>query len=194
LDLIGLVNRIYNAVINIDAGRKGFATRGKEQDGRISYEDGISEAISIFQEVQVSVDPQALILSEYSFITQEFQLTEKHDKDTINSLTQAIQSFVWLAWCNHASIINFLTNEDTVRYLPDAFLALQIVENKTLYQGAEKTYPHDKNHRIKEGYPLDAFHHACRSHKTRLQNILKATPFSVFNFKKLKFFALTICQ
>jgi len=38
---IGLVDNIYEAVAAIDAGRKGFATRGKAEEGRISYEEGI---------------------------------------------------------------------------------------------------------------------------------------------------------
>ena len=48
MDLTGLVNSIYQAAINIDFGRKGFATRGKAEEGRISYEDGISEAMSAY--------------------------------------------------------------------------------------------------------------------------------------------------
>jgi hypothetical protein len=46
LDLITLANNIANSATLIDAGRKGFATRGKEQEGRISYEDGIAEAMN----------------------------------------------------------------------------------------------------------------------------------------------------
>jgi len=46
---IGLVSRITDAVYSIDAGRKGFATRGKEAEGRILYEDGIAEAMSVFK-------------------------------------------------------------------------------------------------------------------------------------------------
>jgi len=37
LEKAGLVNSITNAVIYIDAGRKGFAIEGKEHEGRISY-------------------------------------------------------------------------------------------------------------------------------------------------------------
>jgi hypothetical protein len=33
------------------------------------------------------------MLAEYDFITQEFQLCDKSDKDSINSLIKAIQSF-----------------------------------------------------------------------------------------------------
>jgi hypothetical protein len=50
LDLITLANNTIKAAMLIDAGRKGFATRGKEQEGRISYEDGIAKAMSAFQE------------------------------------------------------------------------------------------------------------------------------------------------
>ena len=39
----GLLSRIADAAAKIDLGRKGFATRGKEQEGRISYELGISQ-------------------------------------------------------------------------------------------------------------------------------------------------------
>ena len=48
MDIPGLVNRISNAVMQIDSGRKGFATRGKEHEGRLSYEDGVSEAMLVF--------------------------------------------------------------------------------------------------------------------------------------------------
>jgi hypothetical protein len=43
LDLIGLANSVYEAASHIDTGRKGFAIRGKEQEGRISYEYGIDK-------------------------------------------------------------------------------------------------------------------------------------------------------
>ncbi|GBU28847.1 hypothetical protein R84B8_02409 [Treponema sp. R8-4-B8] len=148
MDLIILADSIYKAAILIDSGRKGFAIRGKEQEGRISYEDGIERAMAVFQEAQISADPQALILAEYTFIYQEFQLCEKSDKDSINSLKRAIQFF------------------------DDAFLALQVVEDKALYQGTEKTIPHDSKYRVK-GFPKDSFHIACSGHKTRIQNILK---------------------
>ena len=146
---IGLVDRIYQAAINIDFGRKGFASRGKAEEGRISYEDGISEALSAFKEAQISTDPHVLILAEYTFISQEFQLCDKTDMDTLSSLTQAIQSF------------------------DDAFLVLKIVEDKTLYLGAENSHPHNRKYRV-GGFPKDSFHIACIAHRTRLQNILRS--------------------
>ena len=36
MDLIGYVSSITTAAASIDAGRKGFATRGKAEEGRIS--------------------------------------------------------------------------------------------------------------------------------------------------------------
>jgi hypothetical protein len=148
LDKIGLVDKIYKAAIAIEAGRKGFATRGKEQEGRISYEDGISKALTAFEQVQISADPQAMILIEYTFLSQEFQFCGETDKDTLNSLTKAIQSF------------------------DDAFLSLKSVE-KPDYKIADDIFPHYGKYRV-SGFPKDAFHIACISHKTRLLNILRA--------------------
>ena len=143
----GLVNNILDATISIDFGRKGFATKGKAEEGRVLYEEGIALAMSTFAEAQASADPETIILVEYTFITQELQLCAKTDKHTINSLTQAIQSF------------------------DDAFLGLEVVEDKTLYQAVDKAIPHHKKYRIK-GFPKDSFHIACGSHKTRIKNIL----------------------
>jgi len=148
LDAIGLTLDISNAVISIDLGRKGFAIIGKEREGRINYEDGISAALTAFVQAQATADPYIIILAEYTFITQEFALCNKSDKDAINSLIKAISSF------------------------DDAFLALQAVE-ETGYKTAEKTYPHDKKYRFM-GYPKDSYHLACESHQTRLRNILRA--------------------
>jgi len=147
LDQISLVSSIYEAVTHIDAGRRGFAIRGKEQEGRISYEGGIEKAMIAFQHAQQSADPQTLILAEWTFLGQELQLCDKTDKDSINSLTKAIQNF------------------------DDAFLALKAVESN-IYQSVEYAIPHDKKYRV-NGYPKDAFHIACLSHKTRIKNVLR---------------------
>jgi hypothetical protein len=146
---IGLVNSIYEAAVNIEAGRKGFATRGKAEEGRISYEKGISKAMTAFKEAQSTADPQTIILAEYTFLSQELEFCDNADKDSSNSLTKAIQFF------------------------DDAFLVLKIVEDKTLYQAVENSYPRDKDYRV-SGFPKDAFHIACGSHKTRLKNVLRS--------------------
>ena len=148
MDLISLINNIAEAVVNIDTGRKSWAIRGKEQEGRISFEEGIADAVSAFDKAKVSTDPQAIILAEYTFISQELELCSETDKYSLSSLVQAKQNF------------------------DDAFLALQVVENSTIYKEVEKTYPHQTKFRIR-GFPKDAFHIACKSHKARLQNILR---------------------
>jgi hypothetical protein len=82
LELAGLINRITTATASIDYGRKGFATRGKEKEGRINYENGIERAMTSFREAQAA-DPQTILLAEYTFITQELEFCEKTDKSTI---------------------------------------------------------------------------------------------------------------
>ena len=147
MDLTGLASSIITATANIDFGRKGFATRGKAEEGRLSFEDGIAEAMTVFQEAQLSINPQIMLLTEYTFLSQELQFCDATDKDSKSSLSQAVESF------------------------DDAFLALQAVE-ETGYVTAEKTYPHNGKYRV-NGFPKDAFHIACISHKTRLQNMLR---------------------
>jgi len=149
LDLTGLVLNIHDAALAIDFGRKGFAIRGKAEEGRLSYENGITSALSTFRDAQSTIDPHVIILIEYTFLNQELQFCLETDKDTHSSLMQAIQSF------------------------DDAFLALKTVEDKDLYKGAETTYPHNKKFRVR-GFPKDAFHFAINSHKTRLQNIIRS--------------------
>jgi hypothetical protein len=149
LDPAGLISSIYQSVINIDFGRKGFATRGKAEEGHISYEKGITKALSTFQQAQATADPQTIILTEYTFISQELEFCEKTDKETLNSLTKAIKFF------------------------DDAFLAIKAVEDKTRYHGVEDCIPHDKDYRVK-GFPRDSFHIACDSHKTRLNNTIRS--------------------
>ena len=149
MDSIGLASNVAEAVLNIYAGRRGFATRGKEQEGRISYEIGIDMASEAFKEAQNSSDPQALALAEYAFISQELELCPKTDKYSLQSLTSARQSF------------------------DDAFLVLQVVEDSVIYKGVDKAFPHHKDYRFKE-FPKDAFHIACMAHKARLQNILRS--------------------
>jgi len=161
LSHIGLVDSINASVLAIDSGRKGFATRGKAEEGRIFYETGIALAMTAFKEAQTTADPETIVLAEYTFLSQEFQFCEKTDEDSFSSLTLAIQSF------------------------DDAFLAIEVVKDKTLYQegnlrltgsveeqAVDKAIPHSGKHRVK-GFPMDAYHIACKGHRTRLQSILK---------------------
>ena len=148
MDPAGLVDKIIEATAAIDYGRKGFAVRGKADEGRISYEWGIAEALSAFKDARSTTDPYIIILAEYTFLNQELQFCEKTDTDSLSSLTKAIQSF------------------------DDAFLALEAVEDPA-YKIADKTYPHnDSKYRVKE-FPKDAYHIAMLAHKTRLRNNLR---------------------
>ncbi|GHU52096.1 hypothetical protein FACS189496_1640 [Bacilli bacterium] len=147
MDQIGLVNSILQAVVSLDGGRKGFAADGKEHDGRLSYEDGISTALASFQEAQTLGDCETLILAEQAFLEQELHFCHDNDVITRNSLTQAIQDF------------------------EDALRCLKTIEVKTLYQAAETTYSTTKNRT--QGFPKDIFHQACDAHRTRLSNSLR---------------------
>ena len=150
MDPAGLVDEIIEASTAIDYGRKGFAIRGKAEEGRLAYEYGISLALSAFKDAQSTIDPHTIILAEYTFLSQELQFCEENDNDSLSSLTNAVQSF------------------------DDAFLALEIVENKTLYQGADKAFPRSNSkYRVKGGYPKDSYHIAANAHRTRLRNMLR---------------------
>ena len=54
MDRIGLINSVYEAAANIDSGRKGVAARGKAEEGRITYELGISKAMTAFQKASAT--------------------------------------------------------------------------------------------------------------------------------------------
>jgi len=149
LDTTGLIHKVYSAAFAIDFGRKGVATKGKAEEGRISYEEGNTEALSAFKDAQSTADPKTIILIEYTFLSQELQFCEKTDTDSLSSLTKAIASF------------------------KDALIVLEIIEDNAVYQGAEKSHPHDPKYRI-SGFPKDSYHIACAAHKTRLQNILRS--------------------
>jgi hypothetical protein len=105
--------------------------------------------MSAFQEAQYIADPQTLILVEMAFLSQELEFCAKGDTDTRNSLVYAIQSF------------------------RDALRSLETVEDAAGYKIAETTHPTDPKKRV-QGFPADAFHQACSSHKTRLRNILRS--------------------
>jgi hypothetical protein len=148
MDPTGLINKLFQAVVDLDLGRKDLTTDSEEHNGRIHYEKGIYTALSALEEAQASADPRTLILAELAFLQQELQFCHETDVDTKNSLTQAVQSF------------------------EDALRSLEVAENATLYRGAEKTYPTSPKYRIR-GFPKDAFHLACIAHRTRIKNSLR---------------------
>jgi hypothetical protein len=147
MDQAGLIQKILFSVENIELGRQGLTSEGREPEGRLFYEDGISIASAAFQDAQTTADPQTLIKAEYAFLQQELQFCNEADTDAKSSLIQAIQSF------------------------DDAFLCLEAVES-TGYTIADKTHPHSPKYRV-QGFPKDAFHLACIAHRTRLHNSLR---------------------
>jgi hypothetical protein len=149
MDLIGLVNKILTSTARIDKGRKGLRTDGQEHEGRLHYEKGIAVASSTFAKALSTADPQAILATEEAFIEQELKYCSDDDIYSRSSLTQALRNF------------------------QDAFLCFESVEDHAGYKAADKTWPHSPKYRVKN-YPKDAFHLACISHRTRLQNVLRA--------------------
>jgi hypothetical protein len=149
MDLTGFLSNLVSHAVDIDIGRKGLATDGEEHAGRIHYEEGISGSLTSFREAQVSADLQILVLAELVFLQQEFQFCNEGDSVTRSSLTQAIQSF------------------------EDALRSLEVLGKPAVYREAEKTYPTAPKNRV-QGFPKDAFHLACISHRTRLGNTLRS--------------------
>jgi len=146
----GLLDDIYDATIDIGFGRRGIATRGEEQRGRILYEDGIAGAMAAFLEAKNTADPETIVRAEYAFLSQELHFCDKADRDAQGSLTLAIQSFT------------------------DALSCLELVEDTAGYKKfVDKAIPHIPKYRV-DGFPKDAFHIACRAHKTRIRNVLRA--------------------
>jgi hypothetical protein len=148
MELTGLLANIISGADDIYKGRKNFTINGSEHAGRLYYEAGISTALDTFKSAQISADPQTMILIELTFLQQELQFCNEADTITRSSLTQAIQSF------------------------EDALRSLKIVEDSTLYKGAEAAYPTAPKYRY-HGFPRDAIHLACTAHRTRLQNALR---------------------
>jgi hypothetical protein len=133
------------AVDTINEGRRGLATPGEAENGRINFENGHALARQIFQEALGSGDVELILLAEYFFVAQELADSEADEPEGRVSADAALQSF------------------------DDAFLALKIVDDPAIYRGVEMAFPHRGQWRYKD-LPRDAFHVACIAHKTRLKN------------------------
>ena len=149
MDKIGLIDNIAYSATRIDLGRKGLITDGHEKNGRILLENGIHIAMNAFKEAQLSKNPLLVIQAEQVFLKQEFKFCDKSNITTINSLNAAIVLF-----------------DDVMR-------CFKIVESPILYQAVEATHPTAKKYRAKGFVLIDAFHIACNSHRTRIQNTLR---------------------
>jgi len=150
LEVAGLVYKISDAALTIDYGRKALAIRGKAEEGRISYERGIARALSTFKDTQSTADPHIIALIEYTFLNQELQFCNPSDKDSLNSLTKAIQSF------------------------KDALRVLTVVEDSAHYKIIEQAFPRNNTKYRVNDFPKDSYHIACNAHRTRLKNVLRS--------------------
>jgi hypothetical protein len=148
MDTIGLVDRITEAMTAIAKGRRGLATKGSTEEGLGFYQDGLAEAMAVFQEAAASGDPRTLILVDHAYVAQERAFCDPEDAAALNSLKAAATGF-----------------DEALRVLPT-------VSDAAAYRAAETTYPKDKHYRYK-GAPKDAFHVACISHRARLGNTLR---------------------
>jgi len=148
MDRDSLLSDLEDYASDIDAGRKGLTMDGREHEGRIFWEKGISGAMASFQEANVSRDAQTIVMAELVFRQQEMEFCDESDTSTRSSLTAALRG------C-----------EDSLR-------SLEVVKNASSYQDAEKTHPTRPDLRI-EGCPKDAFHQACIANIVRLGNACK---------------------
>jgi hypothetical protein len=163
MDRAGLVNRIAEAEELIAEGRKWLDTEGFEAKGRLRYREGIALAMETFREalVFIATDLELLIRLEHSFLVQELHNCDPSDEDSIASLEQAIADF------------------------GDAFRALAAVNEGAAYRIVELACSHKQQYRHK-GMPKDAFHVACISHLTRINNALRTTGLNLVEKDLLK--------
>lgn len=163
MDRTGLIGKIHAGVTMIYRGRQWLNTEGLEGEGRVSYQDGLTLGIEAFLEAQsgAAKDLHTLFVVEYTFLIQEFELCDLRDTKARISLKKAIQEF------------------------DEAFLALEVLQNKEIYKFVEKTYSTRTEFRHK-GMPKDAAHVACAGHRARLDNILKSPGINLLEKELLK--------
>jgi hypothetical protein len=150
MEKIGLLDEISEGVYNIHIGRKGLATEGAAEEGRISFTKGLLSVLAIFKEVYTNVtcDIETLILVELAYLTEELQYCNPTEKDVFASMTAGIIAF------------------------KDALRVLKTVQDAAAYKNVETSYCHLLKYRHK-GMPKDAFHVACIAAYTRLHNTLR---------------------
>jgi hypothetical protein len=149
--MTGLQDSIVTGVMDIYRGREWLDTEGLEGAGRVSYNNGLSLAFETFTEAQkiAPTDLNTPIIAEQAYLTQELQFCAPSDTKTRNSLITAIQSF------------------------DDALRTLKIIAEPSHYKIAAQILP-TLPKLCHQGMPNDAFHIACGSHKTRINNIVRS--------------------
>jgi hypothetical protein len=124
-------------------------TDGREADGRVSYNDGLSLALASFKTAQdgAADDLETLVLLEQAYLAQELAFCTPIDTKAANSLANAIHGF------------------------DEGLLALKAVEAGISYSIVDQCLPHRKETRF-NGLPKDSFHYACSGHLERLDGVL----------------------
>jgi hypothetical protein len=150
MEKTGLLDKITASVYSIDLGRNGLATEGGEAAGRVFLATGLTDALSVFEEVNnnVAKDIVTAILVEHAYLTEELRYCSPAESGVFASMTAAIASF------------------------DDALRALKTVQDAVAYKTAETTWPHLPKYRYC-GMPKDAFHLACSANRTRINNTLR---------------------
>jgi hypothetical protein len=144
-------NRIANSVVSIANGRKALHTDGTEAMGRTNLHEGIVQAVIAFKVANTANDIKTIIQSELTFVCQE----------RVYSKSVTV----------HRSL-------DAAKVgMNDALNSYRILSETDTYPNAEQTHPSSPRYRYRS-LPKDAFHIACNSHITRLNNTLKSTEIS----------------
>jgi hypothetical protein len=145
LDRVGWIDRINRAVDSIARGRIKRTIKGQAEEGLEYFYDGLDNLIQIVREVTVLNDPLLMTLVEYTILAQERE----------GALPEEVQG--------RASF------EEALREFDDAFRCIPLVDKPEIYKDVEKSYPIRGKYRY-QGMPLDAYHVAYISHKTRMNN------------------------
>jgi hypothetical protein len=90
MEKIGLANRVTKAVLSIALGRRGLATIGREGEGGPPYQQGLSQASQIFDEVFQLRDVELLLHAEHTFLLQEYRSCDESDTEALSSAKQAV--------------------------------------------------------------------------------------------------------
>ena len=93
LNSIWLTTKIAEAVALINSSRKEPTIINKIDNINITYNKGISEALSIFKHIQSTNDHQAIILAEYIYLVHELKYCDEKDCGSISRLTHSIERF-----------------------------------------------------------------------------------------------------
>jgi hypothetical protein len=145
LDPAGWIDRINEAVGSVTQGRIERVIKGQTEAGLDDFYQGLDALMNIVKEAVSSKDPLIMTLVEYTILAQELE----------GALPEEVQG--------RASF------EEALREFDDAFRCMPLVDKPEIYKAVEQSYPTRGKYRY-QGMPLDAYHAAYISHKTRMNN------------------------